>query len=484
MSVAHQPERLALVTGTLAEPALRRVAEALRASGRFEPTVVVLNIQVAALMTAEWVRRKLALPDGVVVDRVILPGHCRGDLAAIESRLGVRVEAGPYELLDLPDYLTGRIRDAGADSMNRHSIEIIAEINHAARLPLDRIVAMAEAYRRDGADVIDLGCDPCAEARDAWQGVGDVTRTLRAAGMRVSVDTFHPEEARSAVEAGAELVLSVNAGNLRAIADARAWGAKVVAIPDTPTDIDSLGPTLDTLASRGIAFVIDPILEPIGMGFAASLGRYLETRRRYPAAEIMMGVGNLTELTETDSAGVNAVLMGFCQEIGVTSVLTTQVINWARTSVRELDLARRLMFHAVAHRRPPKRIDPRLVTLRDPRLRGLRADEIAQLASGLTDRNIRLFADHETGEMHAMNRDFHASDGDPFELYDKIVARADIDASHAFYLGYELAKAVTALTLGKNYTQDVALRWGFLTREEVSHHDRRKRPGGAETEPA
>jgi hypothetical protein len=32
-----------------------------------------------------------------------------------------------------------------------------------------------------------------------------------------------------------------------------------------------------------------------------------------------------------------------------------------------------------------------------------------------------------------------------------------------------MAKAITALTLGKNYTQDEALRWGFLTAPEVSH---------------
>ena len=92
---------------------------------------------------------------------------------------------------------------------------------------------------------------------------------------------------------------------------------------------------------------IDPVLEPIGFGFAASLGRYLEVRRRYPDAEMMMGIGNLTELTDVDSAGVNVLLLGFCQELGIRSVLTTQVINWARTSVRECDLARRLMHHAV-----------------------------------------------------------------------------------------------------------------------------------------
>ena len=49
--------------------------------------------------------------------------------------------------------------------------------------------------------------------------------------------------------------------------------------------------------------------------------------------------------------------------------------------------------------------------------------------------------------------------------------REAIDAAHAFYLGYEMAKAVTALTLGKNYTQDRALQWGFLTVEERSKHE-------------
>ena len=67
--------------------------------------------------------------------------------------------------------------------------------------------------------------------------------------------------------------------------------------------------------SRRIPFRIDPILEPIGFGFAASLGRYLEVRRRYPEAAIMMGTGNLTELTDVDSAGVNTLLVGFCQEL-------------------------------------------------------------------------------------------------------------------------------------------------------------------------
>ena len=90
--------------------------------------------------------------------------------------------------------------------------------------------------------------------------------------------------------------------------------------------------------------------EPIGFGFASSLSRCFEIRRRFPESPMMLGVGNLTELTEVDSAGINVLLAGFCQELGIHSVLTTEVIPWCRSCVRELDVARRLVAHAVRER--------------------------------------------------------------------------------------------------------------------------------------
>ena len=81
-----------------------------------------------------------------------------------------------------------------------------------------------------------------------------------------------------------------------------------------------------------------------------------------------MGVGNLTELTDVDSAGVNVMLAGFCQELGIRSVLTTEVINWCRSAVSEFDLARRLVYHAVHEQVLPKHLEPDLVMLRDPKL--------------------------------------------------------------------------------------------------------------------
>jgi dihydropteroate synthase-like protein len=451
------------VTGKLAAPALRRVVDPLTQSKSITAEIAVLPISVAALLTTDWVARHVTIPEGV--DRVILPGLCRGDLESLKSRTTATVERGPADLRELPEFLgspSGRRVDYGS-----YDIQILAEINHAATIPLPELVAEARRLVEDGADIIDLGCDPGG----GWHGVGDAVAALRREALQVSVDSFDPLEVESALAAGAQWVLSVNSCNrVRAKRWHETYGATVVAIPDTPDDDASLDQTAEQLDRDGVPFWIDPILEPIGFGFAASLGRYLDARRRHPGAEVLMGTGNLTELTDVDSAGLNVMLLGFCQEIGIHRVLTTQVINWCRSSVRELDLARRLVAHAVRERVPPKRLEPNLVMLRDPKVPPMGEADLQELASLVTDRNYRLFA--EGGELHVINGRMHLRGTDPFELFAELARRdATIDASHAFYLGYELSKAVTALTLGKAYTQDQALRWGFLTIPERSHRN-------------
>jgi dihydropteroate synthase-like protein len=448
--------RLLFVTGKLAEPSLRRLLGEIAPRAGFQYDVHVLPITVVALATTPWLARHLTVPPGI--DRIVLPGLCPGDLGAVTERAGVPVERGPKDLRDLPEYF-GQHRGP-PPGYGAHDIAILAEINHVPHLSGDEILARALAYQQAGADVIDLGCDP----GETWTDTAAVVRLLRGHGLRVSIDSFNPREVEAAVGAGAELVLSVNSSNHNL---ARAWGCEVVAVPDVPATLEGLDRTVEVLRAAGVPFRIDPVIEPIGFGFAASLGRYVEVRRRYHDAEMMMGVGNLTELTDVDSAGVNVVLLGFCQELGIRSVLTTEVINWCRSCVRELDLARRLVYHACKERVLAKHLEPDLVMVRDPKLHVFGEAALRELADRITDRNFRLFA--ERGLIHVLNGSMFLQGADPFLLFDEVRARQPVDPAHAFYLGYEMAKAVTALTLGKDYVQDQALRWGFLTQPETSH---------------
>ncbi|MCI0332173.1 MAG: DUF6513 domain-containing protein [Planctomycetes bacterium] len=456
-------DHIQFVTGRLAEHSLRQIAEPLAREIGFDYAIDVLSITVAALMTPDWVARRIKLAPGAT--RILVPGYCTGDLTPIEQAVGIPVERGPRDLRGLPDFFG---REPAPPDFGSYDIEIIAEINHCPRLALAYILAEARQLAADGADVIDVGCEPDGP----WTGVAETVRALRDVGHRVSVDSLDPREIEPAVRAGAELVLSVNSSNRAA---ARDWGCEVVVVPDDPRTLAGLDETVDQLAAAGVRLRIDPVLEPIGFGFAGSLGRYLKVRERYPDAEIMMGIGNLTELTDADSAAVNVILLGSCQELGIRSVLTTQVINWARSSVRECDLGRRLVYHSIRHRVLPKHLEPRLVMLRDPAVTQPSGDELERLAHEIKDANYRVFV--AGGEVHVVSSSLYLHDADPFILFEQLRQSGpdnglpkNLDAAHAFYLGYEMCKAATAMTLAKQYTQDEALDWGFLTQPETRHY--------------
>ena len=465
-----RPQRILFVTGRFADSSLRRVVRPLSDSLDFDFRIEVLGITVAALMHVDWVRKNLRIEG--VYDRVILPGWCQGELSLLSEHFGVPFERGPKDLFDLPEYL-GHGPKQPVD-LTRYDIEIIAEINHAPSMSDTAILAAAKSYRDAGADVIDVGCIP----GESWSRAGAVTRLLRTEGFRVSVDSFDRGEIDSAVEAGAELVLSSRSDNAH-------WfdgvPAEVVVIPDHNDDVGSMQRTIEVLESQQSAYRLDPIIEPIGFGFARSLARYHETRQRWPNAKMMMGIGNVTELTEVDSAGVNMLLAAICQELGVLSVLTTQVINWCRTAVAEFDVARRLVKHSIDNMCLPKHLDSRLTMLRDPRVISRGLDELEEFAVQLRDAGFRVFVD--SGEIHLMNRRGHWRGTDPYVLFDAAAESTKLTPSHAFYLGHELSKARIALTLGKQYVQDQALQWGLLTQAEESALDRRRGEFGTESTP-
>lgn len=437
------PEYL-FVTGRLAAEALRSTLDRLELD--FDYEVAVLDISVAALMRAEWIARRLS--DARGCRQVMVPGLCRGDLTAIERELGVPAIRGPKDQKDLPSFFG---KERVLEGYGEYRTKILAEIVEAYRMPWEKILAEAEYYRQSGADIIDLGCPPM----EAFPGVGEVVTGLKERGFVVSVDTFDPETIREADAAGVDLLLSVNSQNMDMVPELR---CKVVVIPDFGEGLDSLERNIAQVASLGAAYVVDPILDPLSFGFTESLQRYYETRRRYPDAEILMGLGNLTELTDADSTGINAVMAGVMAELEIDYVLTTEVISWARGSVRELDLARRLMYYANKNRVLPKSIDDSLIALKDPPFETYSEEELLEIQRLVRDKHYRIFADREC--VYVFNRDTFLRGTDPYQLF----GRLDVsDPGHAFYLGRELERAALAVRLRKKYTQEAELRWGYLS---------------------
>jgi len=437
------------VTGKLAADALRPTIEKMEPD--FEYEVAVLNISVAALMDTRWIARNLADAHGC--KQVMIPGYCPGDLSIIEDRIGVSVIRGPKDLKNLPVFFG---RERILEGYGEYQVKILAEIVEAYQMPFDEILAMADYYQANGADIIDLGCP----AQGGFPGVELVVAGLKERGFTVSLDTFDPETILRADEAGMDLLLSINSQNLDLSPKLH---CKVVVIPDFGEGLTSLERNTAQLEEWGVPYVMDPILDPISFGFTESLHRFYETRRRHPKAEMLMGLGNLTELTDADSIGINAVMAGVVTELGIDYVLSTEVISWTRGAVKELDLARKLMYYAHKNRLLPKDIDDGLLTVKDPPHESYGEAELRHMQQLVSDKNFRIFTDDTW--IYVFNRDLFIRSTDPQEIF----AQLDVtEPSHAFYLGKELERAALSVQLDKKYTQEEQLRWGYLSDRKMS----------------
>lgn len=443
-------EHIVFLTGRLAQPQLEKVLAAID-DAPFTWEVREIGLQVAALMTAEMIRRRVSLP--VQASRIVVPGRCRGDLDALGAHFGIPVQRGPEELKDLPRFFD---RAARPVDLSGYEVAIFAEIVDAPRLTVEQIAARARVLKRDGADVIDLGGLP----ETPFPQLEDAVRALKGEGHAVSVDSMDTQELLRGGRAGADYLLSLHEGTLW-VADE--VPATPVLVPRTPHDEASLHRAVEALQARGRAFLADPILDPIPFGLTASIVRYHRLRERFPEAPIMMGIGNLTELTEADTSGINALLLGICAELDVAAVLTTQVSAHARRAVREADWARRIMHAAARQRSLPKGMSDALMTVHAKHPFPDTPQEIAATAALVRDPNFRVQVS-EAG-VHVYNRDGLRLGQGAFELWPQL--GLDNDASHAFYMGVELAHAELAWRLGKRYVQDQPLDWGCAVEREA-----------------
>jgi dihydropteroate synthase-like protein len=436
-------ERLALLTGHLAKARLEKLVAGLgdTAAGW---QVVDIGVKVAALMSEQIVLRRLTLPEGA--DRVILPGRFRGNLETLAAHFGVPFERGPDELADLPAYLG---RPGGPPDLSRYDIRIFAEIVDAPMLSLDGIVARADALAAAGANVIDLGCLP----ETPFPLLGEAVAALKGRGLSVSVDSADRNELETGARAGADYLLSLDENSLPLAFD---HPAVPVLIPSVPGDLDSLGRAIEAASRANIPVIADPVLDPIHFGFAASLGRFIEARRRWPEVELLMGTGNLTELTDADSSGVTAVLAGLCSELAIRNVLVVHVSPHTVRTVEEHDRMRRILFAAREDNALPRGYDASLLQVHDRKPFTATPEDIEALAEEVRDANFRIMT-AEDG-VHVFNAKGHEVGRDAFDLFPKL--GVEEDGAHAFYLGAELTKAEIAWRLGKRYAQDEPLAWG------------------------
>lgn len=453
-------EHILFLTGKLAEKSLHRVLESMQPT-EFTYEVRQLGVSVAALMTTQIIEKRLT--DTGQAQKIILPGRCRGDIKALSDVLQLPVERGPDELKDLPAYFG--LVDRKSD-LSQYDVQIFAEIVDAPIMSVAEIVTRAQTYQQDGANVIDLGCLPSTPFPHLTESV----QALKAEGLKVSVDSLTSEDLVIGGKAGADFLLSLSEDTLWIMDEV---DSTPILIGNTPSDARSLYRAIDILHGQGREFIADSILDPIHFGFTESIVRYRNLRNRYPEIEIIMGIGNLTELTHAASAGTNALLLGIISELEIKHVLATEVSEHCRNAVREADLARRIMYASRIDSIPPKGYNNGLMALHERKPFPYSLEEIKEFATAINDPNFRIQVSEDG--IHTYNRDGMHTTTDPYEIYPKL--KVEDDGGHAFYLGVEHARAQIAWQLGKRYEQDEELDWGVAVKKDEQDLNQQKETG-------
>jgi dihydropteroate synthase-like protein len=517
--------KVLVVTGTLAKTS---VEEYVRRS-KVEAEVLSLPMQVAALLSPRYVARKLAEKNWEGFDIILLPGMMEGDTAPVWKATGIPTYKGPKHAADLPLILDSlgklplstsqpacelaqeAVAKKAAEELASLRMEtrrlarregsvtvgvgrgkvgtylggpplLVAEIVNASALPKEAVARWARYYVESGADIVDVGMEAgggrVEEARRA------VKAAVKAVAKPVSIDSNDIDELRAGVEAGATMVLSLNETNM---GEATSF-ARDLPVVVTPADergrvaphygerIRRLEANLRKAKALGFKKVVaDPILglHP-PFSFLDSLLAYVEFGRRNPGVPSFFGAGNVTELVDADSGGLNFLLALLGWELGVSFMFTTQASDKTWGAVQELSTALRMV--ALARRRgsPPKDLGLSLLRLKEKRRREeplnhqeeqgaamLRVPSEAKVARD-PQGCFKLRVDRTRGELVALHFQPGATKPDtsirgrePWQIYRAAVKAGLLSLlDHAAYLGCELQKAKIALKTGRSYLQD------------------------------
>jgi len=513
--------KVLLVTGRLAEGQVRKYAESFGS----EVDVISLPVSVAALITPQMLVEHLK---GVVskknYDAVIVPGLLRGNVGVVEEQLGVPVFKGTRYACDIPlifknfaslskeealDVVLARSRDEWSklselteDSglgfkVGRKDVKpvyvgvdgpvrVLAEVVDAPELSLSKVMARVKYFLESGADMIDIGAVVGEDnSHRIYELVYEVRERFK---VPVSVDSLNPAEIEAAVDAGADMVLSLDYGNFKEVKLPNDVTATVL-----PTNVkegeipkcseERAKKTLEIVKEARkaglVKVVADPLLEPpINPGIASSLRSYFLFREMDAVTPLLFGAGNVTEFIDADSVGVNVFLALLAQELGVAVLLTTEQSVKCRGCVREAAAARKLAYIAKKLSTPPKDLDVDVFVAKSkkeyfesPDIDGVSITPEIKVEDYSPDSlgYFTIWVNHDEGKIFALYRGVKGERlfaGRSAEHIGKTIISEGLVGSleHAVYLGRELEKAEVCLKLGKSYVQDVDVFGGWNER--------------------
>ena len=268
------------------------------------------------------------------------------------------------------------------------------------------------------------------------------------------------------VELGVEMVLSLNSGSLKTVGkEISGSDVAVVIVPDAKK---TLLENIEFAKNLGIEKIIaDPVLSPIGHGSMKSLVDYYTFRSCDKTTPLFFGTGNITELIDSDSIGVNAVLSGLAMELDASILFTPEHSDKTLGSIKELKTASRMMQLAKKRKSAPKDVGIDLLVIKEKKRR-LKVESEANCSGKIVQAMEKKgwkrdplgcfiidIIDTNDGTIRARHKDFTILGKGAKEVFDTIVDLGLISqVGHAGYLGEELMQAELAIKYKRSYVQD------------------------------
>lgn len=365
-------------------------------------------------------------------------------------------------------------------------MRVLAEIANAPFLSKDELINKCQLFVDAGADMIDIGM---AAGEDYSYKIPELINTIRPiVGDRpLSIDTLNPKEIKVACENGIDLVLSLDLGNYDEVINTlKKHDVPAVLLPTnfsesfTPSTPEDRITTMKDLIKKteGLTYIVDMILDPINSSSIVESIIACDEFHKINNAPMFFGVGNVTELMDADSGGVNALLAGIGMELGVSILFTPEESGKTRGSVKELAIASKMMFLAKHRGSIPKDLGINLVEFKDKsrrfqepildseNLKIINADDEIKFTRDPKG-SFKISVDYGTKLENSKIIVVHFKKNKPdliFEgvtakqLYSQIIKEGLVTRlEHAAYLGAELEKAEIAMITRKDYVQDFKL---------------------------